>query len=114
VADWTYTPPERKPWDKRIDVPLPPDWTKRAAKQLRREPRCEFTEDGVRCIETATDVDHVVPRFEGGTDDQSNLQSLCSYHHDRKTQEESARARAAHRASVLKRFDFTEKHPLDI
>lgn len=114
MADWTYTPPKRPPWEKRTDIPLPPGWTKIAAKQLRREPQCEFTEGGVRCVETATDVDHIVPRFEGGSDDKTNLQSLCGWHHDQKTADEAARARAAHRAAVLKRFDFTEKHPLDI
>lgn len=38
-------------------------------------------------------VDHKIPRFEGGTDDDDNLQTLCRRCHNEKTQSESARAR---------------------
>lgn len=38
-------------------------------------------------------VDHKVPRFEGGTDEDSNLWSLCEPCHKAKTQEEALRAR---------------------
>ena len=34
---------------------------------------------------TATDVDHIVPIAHGGTDDDSNLQSLCHDCHKTKT-----------------------------
>ena len=44
-------------------------------------------------IGTYSAVDHRVPRFEGGTDDESNLQVICKPHHDAKTAAESARAR---------------------
>jgi diadenosine tetraphosphate (Ap4A) HIT family hydrolase len=37
--------------------------------------RCELC--GVPHEERALDVDHIVPRSEGGTDDQDNLQALC-------------------------------------
>jgi 5-methylcytosine-specific restriction protein A len=33
----------------------------------------------------ATDVDHKVPKKQGGTDDAGNLQSLCKRHHSQKT-----------------------------
>lgn len=33
----------------------------------------------------ATDVDHIVPKFRGGTDAMSNLQSLCRDCHKEKT-----------------------------
>ena len=38
-------------------------------------------------------VDHIVPKFEGGTDDESNLQSLCQECSDAKTAVEGSRAR---------------------
>lgn len=37
---------------------------------------------------TATDVDHIVPVAHGGTDDESNLQSLCHECHKVKTAKE--------------------------
>jgi hypothetical protein len=45
----------------------------------------------------ATEVDHVIPRQEGGTDDRSNLQPLCHDHHSAKTMRE---ANARRRGSV--------------
>jgi 5-methylcytosine-specific restriction protein A len=39
-------------------------------------------------------VDHVIPVSEGGTDDEENLQSICSPCHLTKTQDESNRARS--------------------
>ena len=40
---------------------------------------------------TATDVDHIVPIAHGGTDDESNLQSLCHECHKVKTAKERLR-----------------------
>ncbi len=37
--------------------------------------RCELC--GISADEKALEVDHIIPRNKGGTDDQSNLQSLC-------------------------------------
>jgi 5-methylcytosine-specific restriction endonuclease McrA len=34
------------------------------------------------------EVDHIVPKKQGGTDDESNLQSLCKPHHSAKTARE--------------------------
>lgn len=49
---------------------------------LRERPICE------RCRrEAATDVDHIVRREAGGTDERSNLQSLCHSCHSAKTVE---------------------------
>ena len=41
----------------------------------------------------ANHVDHIVPKFEGGRDDDDNLRSLCKDCHDAKTAEEAKRAR---------------------
>lgn len=41
----------------------------------------------------AKQVDHIVPKFEDGTDDDGNLQSICKDCHDAKTAEEAKRAR---------------------
>jgi 5-methylcytosine-specific restriction protein A len=36
-------------------------------------------------------VDHIVPLWEGGTDEAENKQTLCEEHHDAKTKREAAR-----------------------
>lgn len=42
---------------------------------------------------TGNEVDHRIPKFEGGTDDESNLQTICPTCHQAKTAAESKRAR---------------------
>lgn len=37
----------------------------------------------------AANVDHIIPRAQGGSDDGSNLELLCKTCHDRKTNRES-------------------------
>jgi len=39
----------------------------------------------------AVAVDHIVPLWEAGPDDETNLQSICKPHHDVKTAEETKR-----------------------
>ena len=39
----------------------------------------------------ATEVDHIVPKAEGGTDEETNLQSICRCCHAVKTKEEARR-----------------------
>ena len=46
-----------------------------------------------RRVTRATQVDHIKSKAEGGTDDESNLQSICEPCHKAKTARESARAR---------------------
>lgn len=41
----------------------------------------------------ATEVDHILPIFEGGKDDLGNLQAICGPCHQKKTHAESMRAR---------------------
>ena len=66
-------------------------WQRLRKMQLAREPLCR------ECDGIATQVDHIVPKSEGGTDDQENLQSLCHSCHSRKTAREMRRGPAGGR-----------------
>ena len=59
-------------------VPMPPGWARTRAAQLRAHPLCQD------CGAPATEVHHQVPRWRGGTEDPSNLRSLCGPCHHRK------------------------------
>lgn len=63
---------------------LPGNWKTLRRDALRRDHgRCVAAKaDGTRCPAFATDVDHLVA---GDDHSLSNLQSLCAYHHKRKT-----------------------------
>lgn len=39
-----------------------------------------------------TEVDHIIPKAKGGTDDDANLELICTEAHQAKTQRESAEA----------------------
>ena len=56
----------------------------RRRRLLSLNPLCvRCTEEGR--VSVATELDHVVPLFKGGRDDESNLEGLCSGHHAAKT-----------------------------
>jgi 5-methylcytosine-specific restriction protein A len=57
-------------------------WEKLRMSVLRLSPGC------VVCGQPATDVDHIIPKRRGGSDDRSNLQTLCHACHSRKTASE--------------------------
>lgn len=57
-------------------------WRKRREEFIKKNPICR------RCTRPTSDVDHIVPRARGGSDDDSNLQGLCGYHHKQKTARE--------------------------
>jgi 5-methylcytosine-specific restriction protein A len=61
------------------------DWTKRRNAHIKANPYC------VLCGAKATDVDHVLNKARGGTDEASNLRSLCKRCHHRKTARDSNR-----------------------
>jgi len=51
---------------------------------LREHPLCDLCAvDGL--VKAATDVHHLAPKREGGTDEESNLQALCHSCHSRIT-----------------------------
>ena len=67
-------------------------WAQRRKQVLLEEKGCRV------CGQPATEVDHIIPRAEGGTEDRANLQALCHEHHHMKTMAEAARGakRASH------------------
>lgn len=60
-------------------------WAKLRLLVLRRYPICRLPE----CYAVATEVDHIVPKAQGGDDSMDNLQGLCKRHHSQKTMRES-------------------------
>lgn len=59
-------------------------WRRLRLMQLRANPLCVECAKLGRVV-AATDVDHIIPKRDGGTDEASNLQSLCHAHHSQKT-----------------------------
>ena len=54
-------------------APMAPGWSARRAAVLDR--------DGHTCVlcrQPATEVDHIVPRWRGGSDEMANLRALCT------------------------------------
>ena len=56
-------------------------WRKLRLMVLRSQPVCAV--EG--CTQAAVDVDHIIPKRDGGLDDLDNLQGLCKSHHSQKT-----------------------------
>ena len=57
------------------------EWQRLRRLILDRDPMCTWP----GCEQRSTDVDHIVSRRRGGTDDPSNLRGLCHAHHSEKT-----------------------------
>lgn len=67
------------------------DWDKQRERILRRDHGlCQVCAAAGR-VTLAREVDHRVPKAEGGTGDDSNLQSICRACHGTKTQAEAKR-----------------------
>lgn len=62
---------------------------KRAALK-RCHYQCEM--HGRHCTLKATEVDHIIPLFEGGQDVMSNVRGVCHECHDAKSRAERTRA----------------------
>lgn len=66
--------------------------------------------DGTRCTETTNlEADHIRGWRQGEQLTVDQLQTLCAWHHRKKTQGEAARARAKARASIRPLID--PRHP---
>ncbi|EPD63164.1 HNH endonuclease [Streptomyces sp. HGB0020] len=86
-------------------APRPTGWKRIRLGILERDDgQCTWIDDGERCTEPATDVDHI-----GDPEDHSpgNLRSLCGYHHRKRT---ALQARAA-RGPLPSRRRPAEAHP---
>jgi 5-methylcytosine-specific restriction protein A len=59
-------------------------WRKLRLMVLREEPLCQVCLQEQKTV-PATDVDHIVTLRKGGTNERSNLQSLCHSCHSAKT-----------------------------
>jgi 5-methylcytosine-specific restriction endonuclease McrA len=101
---------------------LPADWPTIVKRILIRDHhRCQHIREDTqrKCGRRASDVDHIISYKQGGTDDDSNLQALCAYHHGKKTGREggtaSGRARAARRTAEQPVHPglLTERPPLE-
>lgn len=67
-------------------------WDKRRRRILARDAGiCQACLPGA--VHVGTEVDHRVPKAEGGTDDDANLQTICRDAHRAKTAAEAARGR---------------------
>lgn len=66
-------------------------WDKARQATLKRDRHlCQVCEAAGR-VTVATEVDHITPKAEGGTDDMSNLAAICSNCHKAKTARENGR-----------------------
>lgn len=80
-------------WDtSNRKAELPYDWAARRIRVLRRDGyKCQALDSqGIMCGHAANQVDH---KERGNNHDEDNLQSLCRWHHARKSSQEGAEAR---------------------
>jgi 5-methylcytosine-specific restriction protein A len=68
-------------------------WSKARIRILRRDAGICQPCQREGHVHRGTEVDHVTPKAEGGTDDDGNLQTICTAAHRAKTQAEAARGR---------------------
>ncbi|PBC38485.1 HNH endonuclease [Rhodococcus sp. ACS1] len=95
--------------DQRGEHTNDPEFRANRPKVLARDGnRCQIAGSG--CEGTATEVDHKRNFKSGGSHDLANLQAVCATCHRKKTQAESARARAKLKRDAI-HPDARRKHP---
>ena len=76
-------------------------WRRKRARILARDGKlCQPCKAAGR-LTLATQVDHIVPKAEGGTDEEDNLQAICAPCHDAKSRTEATRGRNGSRPHSL-------------
>lgn len=60
-------------------------WVERRKAWLLSQPLCQDCLEEGRINAQDLEVDHVVPLFKGGKDDESNYRTRCKTHHQLKT-----------------------------
>lgn len=71
------------------------DWQKQRKRVLERDGWLCQVCGAMGWVEPATEVDHILPKALGGTDDEANLQAICKQCHAQKTAFEDASPNAA-------------------
>lgn len=100
VADFVAERQDRV-WAHRAGNQDPVPGTFRWQVISRALGRCEAC--GTSSAERALEVDHIVPRSKGGSNELSNLQALCSLCNVQKLDREAVDFRAAHEAAGTRR-----------
>lgn len=89
--------------------PKPQGWGAIRRRILKRDNfECQMPTPLGVCSERATDVDHIIPASQGGSDADENLRALCGPHHRVKSSSEGGRAAQAKRIPRKRR---QEPHP---
>lgn len=85
-------PPEQKPWGTTTTSAhargYGAHWRKLRALVLARQPLCSSCQR-----RASTQVDHIVPKAAGGTDEEHNLRGVCGDCHAAKTAREGTQGR---------------------
>jgi 5-methylcytosine-specific restriction enzyme A len=71
-------------YTKKVERQRGRKWMVRQRRQLRLQPLCAACK-ALGVVTVAEEVDHVVALANGGSDEDSNLQSLCAPCHAEKT-----------------------------
>lgn len=90
-------------------------WRKIRDAFLRQHPWCmdpDVVHDGE--VVRATDVDHILPREQGGSDRDENLEALCHSCHSRKTAKRDGgfgNKKSSNGGGRQESFDFSKSKP---
>ena len=100
----------------RRSTPLPAGWDRIREGILRRDRHeCQWPVPGAHrgiCAARANQVDHVIPAYQGGSDDPGNLRSLCWPHHRDLSSQQAGQAWGAIRRRMKEqKFRKAEVHP---